>query len=92
MREILEQSSVMEDVKQTHQVVTCEEEQPVEWFETVNTIRSPWRGMPVWTLPDGVPVPRDNPYVPNMGDGCWSTVPPYGGRYSTDVRKWFRKK
>lgn len=81
----------MEDATQTLRVVTCADNQPLDWFETVNTIKNPWRGMEIWMLPDGIPVPLDNPCV---GDskGYRGTVPPYGGRYSTDVRKWFRKK
>jgi hypothetical protein len=87
--------SVMEDAKQAIRVVTCEDNQPLDWFETVNTIKNPWRGMSICMLPDGISVPMDNPYAPDMEDEPYrrrSTVPPYGGKYSTDVRKWFRKK
>lgn len=39
---------VMEDATQALQVVTCADNQPLDWFETVNTIKNPWRGMEIW--------------------------------------------
>lgn len=71
-------------------VVTCEDPQPREWFETPNTLKVA-HGFYVGFLPPEL----QNPYADDP-NGFRGDVPPWGGRYSGDInnggRRWFRRR